>query len=146
MPANVSTAGARLVTPQTVLTSGSRISTVQTPVLGTTSARIVTTQPGAPIGRLTVTTPTVVSTNNMIGTRISALNLTSLVAVTNPAQQRSLQTQGAKVITQPTQGILYIKSFMVILLKICLRYNPPNVTTSTDKNNHSKCGVNNCKD
>ncbi|CAH0558212.1 unnamed protein product [Brassicogethes aeneus] len=108
VPVNVATSGARLVAPQTVLTSGARISAVQSPQQQQQGARIVCTQPSAPLGRLTVATPTVVSANNVLGTRISALNLSnisSLVAVANSPQQRGLQTQGPKVITQPTQAI-----------------------------------------
>lgn len=105
---SVAQSGARLVTPQTaVLAPGTRISTVpgqqQTPVLGPT--RVVSTQPSVTVGRLSVASPASVSSANVLGpTRISTLNLHSLVAVANSSQARTIQTQGPKVITQPAQG------------------------------------------
>ncbi|KAJ8930195.1 hypothetical protein NQ314_017035 [Rhamnusium bicolor] len=91
----VSQSSARLVAPQaTVLTSGARISTISTQQqptgLGTTAARIVSSQPNVTIGRLSVAaSPAAVSTTNLLGqTRISTLNLHSLshnsVAVVPP--------------------------------------------------------------
>lgn len=78
-------------------------------MLGSTQGRIVTTQPNVTIGRLSVAaaTPTVAaSTANVLGqTRISTLNLHSLVAVTNTSQGRTIQGQATpKVITQPAPG------------------------------------------
>lgn len=112
MPVNVTQAPARLVTPQaTVFTSGSRISATATPqgtVLGSTQARIVTTQSSGTIGRLSVATatPAAVSNTNLLSqTRISTLNLQSFVAVANNSQARGVQGQTApKVITQPAPG------------------------------------------
>lgn len=111
---NATQPGARLVTPQAaVLTSGARISTVssqqQPAVLGSTGARIVSTQPNVTIGRLSVASPASVSSTNLLGqTRISTLNLHSLVAVANTSQARNIQTQGPKVITQPAQGRYFL--------------------------------------
>lgn len=115
MPISVTQAGsARLVAPQgTVLTTGTRISTVPAPqqsaIIGATPARIVsTTQPNVTLGRLSVsvsTSPAQASSANVLGqTRISTLSLHPLVAVASSTQPRSIQTQGAKVITQPVQG------------------------------------------
>nr|CAH7761253.1 unnamed protein product [Callosobruchus chinensis] len=112
VPMNVSQACTRLVAPQTtVLTSGMRLSTVSTSqqptVLSSTPATRITTQPSGTIGRLSVATTPTVSTANILGsTRISTLNLQnlhSLVAVANSAQQRNVQAQAPKVITQPAQ-------------------------------------------
>nr|CAH7759215.1 unnamed protein product [Callosobruchus chinensis] len=112
VPMNVSQSCTRLVAPQTtVLTSGMRLSTVSTSqqptVLSSTPATRITTQPSGTIGRLSVATTPTVSTANILGsTRISTLNLQnlhSLVAVANSAQQRNVQAQAPKVITQPAQ-------------------------------------------
>nr|CAI5827700.1 unnamed protein product [Callosobruchus analis] len=112
VPMNVSQSCTRLVAPQTtVLTSGMRLSTVSTSqqptVLSSTPATRITTQPSGTIGRLSVATAPTVSTANILGsTRISTLNLQnlhSLVAVANSAQQRNVQAQVPKVITQPAQ-------------------------------------------
>lgn len=115
MPVSVSQAATRLVAPQaTVLTSGARISTVSSTqasavIGGTTPTRIVTSnQPNVSIGRLAVTVANQSQTNNNIlsQTRIS---LHPLVAVANNSQNRNIQTQGPKVITQPSQpGITLI--------------------------------------
>ncbi|XP_018325748.1 histone deacetylase complex subunit SAP130-A [Agrilus planipennis] len=110
MPVNV-TAATRLVTPQgTVLTTGTRLttttSTQQATLLGSTApARIVsTTQPAVAIGRVAVTPTQSSSASNVIGqSRISTLSLHPLV-VANTSQPRTIQTQGAKVITQTAQG------------------------------------------
>lgn len=124
LPTNVTqqqTTTRLVAAPQaTVLTSGARISTVQQQPVS--SARLVsTTQTGgnpataaaaaaaaaASLGRLSVTVANAaqVTSANILGqTRISTLSLHPLVAVANSAQGRSLQAQGAKVITQPAQG------------------------------------------
>lgn len=113
MPVTVSQAATRLVTPQaTVLTSGARISTVSstqasTVIGGTTPTRIVTSnQPNVSIGRLAVTVANQSQANNNIlsQTRIS---LHPLVAVANNSQNRNIQAQGPKVITQASQPGTY---------------------------------------
>lgn len=111
MPVTITQSGnTRLVTPQaTVLTSGARISSVagsqSSQLMGTQPTRIVsTTQPNVSLGRLAVTVANQQANTNILGqTRISTLSLHPLVAVANN-QSRNIQTQGAKVITQPTQG------------------------------------------
>jgi hypothetical protein len=113
IPVNATQPGARLVTPQaTVLTSGARITAVssqpqQTTVIGTTTNRIVTTQPSVTIGRLSVpASPAQVSNSNIIG-QPRTLSLHSLVAVANTSQPRNVHTQATKVITQPAQGAIH---------------------------------------
>ncbi|CAG9825085.1 unnamed protein product [Phaedon cochleariae] len=109
VPVNVSQSGTRLVAPQaTVLASGTRISTI--PTNSGSVGRIVTTQPNVNLGRLSVAaaSPTAVSSTNILGqTRISTLNLHSLV-VANSSQARSIPAQGAKVITQPAPGTIHL--------------------------------------
>lgn len=110
MPVNVAQSGTRLVTPQgTVLASSARLSAIpasQPTVIGTTPTRIVSTsQQSVSIGRLPVTVGSVSPANaqNILGqTKISLHPL----LVTNSSQARTIQAQGAKVITQPAQGIV----------------------------------------
>uniref|UniRef100_A0A6P7F1A4 Histone deacetylase complex subunit SAP130-A n=1 Tax=Diabrotica virgifera virgifera TaxID=50390 RepID=A0A6P7F1A4_DIAVI len=134
VPVNVSQSGTRLVTPQaTVLSSGARISAVSasqpTSTLGTTT-RIVTTQPNLSIGRLSVATatPNAVSTGNFLGqTKISTLNIHSLVAVANTNSQQgraNIPNQGPKVITQPAQ-------VQLTPLSTQIKTTPSIVTTGT---------------
>ncbi|XP_057670955.1 histone deacetylase complex subunit SAP130-B isoform X1 [Diorhabda carinulata] len=129
VPVNVSQSGTRLITPQaTVLSSGGRISAVTT-TQTSTAPRIVTTQPNLSIGRLSVATatPTAVTNATFIGsTKLSTLNLHSLVAVANantPPARTTISTQGPKVITQPAQG--------TIQLTAQLKTTPSIVSTGT---------------
>lgn len=133
VPVNVSQSGTRLITPQaTVLSSGARISAVTTAQTSTT-ARIVTTQPNLSIGRLSVATatPTAVTNATFIGpTKLSTLNLHSLVAVANanaPPARTTISTQGPKVITQPAQGTIQLTGTLSAQLKT----TPSNVSTGT---------------
>nr|CAI5827699.1 unnamed protein product [Callosobruchus analis] len=151
VPMNVSQSCTRLVAPQTtVLTSGMRLSTVSTSqqptVLSSTPATRITTQPSGTIGRLSVATAPTVSTANILGsTRISTLNLQnlhSLVAVANSAQQRNVQAQVPKVITQPAQGTIHltplsttVKTTPSIVTTIARTINVPSVAVSQRQTN-----------
>ena len=104
----------RLMSPQgTVLAQGTRISSVTTcqqqPVISATPARTISsTQPNVSLGRTSITVASQSQNNNaniLPQTRIPALSL-PLIAV-NTSQARSLQTPGAKVITQSAQGELF---------------------------------------
>lgn len=126
LPINVPQSGtARIVTPQaTLLTSGTRISTVstsqQTTVIGAQRLLSTSQSQNLPLGRLSVTVPSQSqnsSANILTQTRIPTLSF-PLVAVTSNPQNRTLQTQTAKVITQTGQGIIIKLSYLFIFLKL----------------------------
>uniref|UniRef100_A0AAR5PK97 Histone deacetylase complex subunit SAP130 C-terminal domain-containing protein n=1 Tax=Dendroctonus ponderosae TaxID=77166 RepID=A0AAR5PK97_DENPD len=89
------------------------VSTSQPPhsTVLTSTNRLVTSQPsGNVVGRLTVNSAAVTSSNNILNqprtSNLSTLNLQSLVAVANGGLARVQQTaQGPKVITQPAATI-----------------------------------------
>lgn len=100
MPVNVSQSGAKLVAhPGAVLTSGTRLSAIpssQPAILGTTQNRISTSQQNVSIGRLPVATVTPAGTPNILGQTKIALH--PLLVANN---SRTIQTQAAKIITNP---------------------------------------------
>lgn len=116
LPINVPQTGtARIVAPQAaLLTSGTIISTVstsqQTTVIGAQRIISTTQSQNVPLSRLSVSVPNQTQssgTNILTQTRIPTLSF-PLVAVTSNPQNRTLQTQTAKVITQPGPGMILL--------------------------------------
>ncbi|KAL3283559.1 hypothetical protein HHI36_006698 [Cryptolaemus montrouzieri] len=112
VPANQITSS-RTITPQgAVLTPTARISTLSaqptqtTASIGSTATRIVTTQPTVTINRLAVgaNSAQVTNSNSLGQTRV----FHSLVAVANSQGARTIQTSGAKVITQSAPGTIHL--------------------------------------
>ncbi|KRT79510.1 hypothetical protein AMK59_6762, partial [Oryctes borbonicus] len=135
LPINVPQSGAtRIVTPQAALLTGTRISTVstsqQTTVIGAQRLISTTQSQGVPLSRLSVSVPNQSQSsgaNILTQTRIPALSF-PLVAVTSNPQNRTLQAQTAKVITQPGPGAIHLAQMPAATIK-----STQNIVTPTTR-------------
>ncbi|KAK9712395.1 Histone deacetylase complex subunit SAP130 C-terminus [Popillia japonica] len=142
LPINVPQTGtARIVTPQAaLLTSGTRISTVstsqQTTVIGaqralltsgTRISTVSTSQQTTVIGAQRIISTTQSQNVPLSRLSVSVPNQTQMAVTSNP-QNRTLQTQTAKVITQPGPGAIHLTQMPTATIK-----STQNIVTPTTR-------------